>query len=122
MPDGQLDRLYANARMFIMSNVEEFGIAAVEAQAAGRPVVAAAAGGALETVVDGKTGVLVEPGDVEALAEAIRYTDFESFSPDFAQLNARRFSVDSFKERLREEVATAAGTFTAVETPVPVAA
>ena len=122
VPDGQLDRLYANARMFIMSNVEEFGIAAVEAQAAGRPVIAAAAGGALETVVDGKTGVLVEPGDVEALAEAIRYTDFESFSPDFAQLNARRFSVDSFKERLREEVATAAGTFTAVETPVPVAA
>ena len=122
VPDGQLDRLYANARMFIMSNVEEFGIAAVEAQAAGRPVIAAAGGGALETVVDGQTGVLVAPGDVDALAEAIRYTDFESFSPACAQLNARRFSVDSFKERLRDEVAKAAGTFTAVETPVPVAA
>ena len=59
-----------------MANVEEFGIAAVEAQAAGRPVVAAAAGGALETVRPGETGVLVEPDDVDAMAEALRYTDF----------------------------------------------
>ena len=66
--------------------------------------------------------MLVEPGDVEALAEAIRYTDFDSFSPAAAQMNARRFSADAFKQRLRDEVAKAAGTFSAQETPVPVAA
>ena len=64
-----------------MTNVEEFGIAAVEAQAAGRPVVAAAAGGALETVIPGETGVLVPEDDVDAFAEAFRYTDFDRFSP-----------------------------------------
>ena len=122
VPDRELNRLYAGARMFVMSNVEEFGIAAVEAQAAGRPVLAAAAGGALETVIDGETGVLVAPGDVDALAEAMRHTDFESFSAHAARLNAARFSVESFKARLRDEVARAAGTFRHVESPVPVAA
>src|SRR5215207_2150746 len=60
--DDELARLYSRALALVVANVEEFGIAAVEAQAAGRPVVAPAAGGTLETVVSGKTGVLVPPG------------------------------------------------------------
>lgn len=50
---------------------EAFGRVAVEAQAAGRPVIATAHGGSLETVVDGKTGLLIPPGDAEALAKAL---------------------------------------------------
>jgi len=108
--DSELADLYARSRALVLPNVEEFGIAAVEAQAAGRPVVAAAAGGALETVVDGETGVLVPPGDVEALAEALRYTDFARFRPERSQENARRFSTEAFRERFAAEVARLSGT------------
>ena len=55
----ELAALYAAAAALVVPNVEEFGIAAVEAQAAGRPVVAVDAGGARETVVPGRTGLLV---------------------------------------------------------------
>ena len=107
VPDNELARLYARARMFVMTNVEEFGIAAVEAQAAGRPVVAAAAGGALETVIPGETGVLVPEDDVDGFAEAFRYTDFDRFSPEAVQQNAERFCVSRFQEQLRTAVARA---------------
>jgi glycosyltransferase involved in cell wall biosynthesis len=77
--------------------------------AAGRPVVAAAAGGALETVVDGVTGVLVPPRDVDALAEALRETDFDAFDGAAIQRHAERFSTQSFQRRLRQEVTAAVG-------------
>jgi hypothetical protein len=84
--------------------MEEFGITAVEAQAAGRPVIAAAAGGALETVIDGQTGRLVTLDDVEAFAQAIRELDVSTFDPARAQANAARFSVAAFQRRLAEHV------------------
>lgn len=107
--DEELRRLYAGARTFVMANVEEFGIAAVEAQAAGRPVVAAAAGGALETVRPGETGVLFPEDDIDALAEVLRYTDFERFSSEAAQRNAERFSVRRFKAEMLAEVTRLTG-------------
>jgi glycosyltransferase involved in cell wall biosynthesis len=102
--DAELARLYSAARAFVMANAEEFGISAVEAQAAGRPVVAAAAGGALETVVDGVTGVHVPPNDVEAMAEAMRHTNFDLFDPLVVRANAERFSRTVFCERFPAEV------------------
>ena len=106
--DTELTRLHQGARMFMMANVEEFGIAAVEAQASGRPVVAAAAGGALETVMPGETGVLVPEDDVDAMAEALRYTDFDRFCPEVIRRNAERFSTEAFQSRLRAEIARVA--------------
>ncbi|HEY3827968.1 MAG TPA: glycosyltransferase [Solirubrobacteraceae bacterium] len=108
--DEELVDLVSRARGQIVPNVEEFGIAAVEAQAAGRPVIAAGAGGALETVVDGETGILVTPDSVEALAEALREVDFGRFDSTRIRANAERFSVDSFRERLVGEVARIAAT------------
>jgi len=105
--DGELADLYARARALVVPNVEEFGIAAVEAQAAGRPVVAADRGGARETVLDGRTGVLVPENDVDALAEALREIDFDRFSQEAVLGNARRFSVPVFQERMRAIVAAA---------------
>src|SRR4051812_24561521 len=75
--DRRLAALYGGARAVIVPCVEEFGIVALEAQAAGRPVVAVDRGGARETVVDGRTGVLVPENDVDAMAEALRETDFQ---------------------------------------------
>ena len=77
-PTTSSQRVYATAAALVVPNVEEFGIAAVEAQAAGRPVVAVDAGGVRETVVDGRTGVLVPPGDRDALVRALR-GDFGRF-------------------------------------------
>jgi glycosyltransferase involved in cell wall biosynthesis len=76
----------------------------VEAQAAGRPVVALAAGGSTETVIDGRTGVLVSGGAARDFAEALRETDFDRFEPAALQANAARFSVERFQEQLRREV------------------
>jgi glycosyltransferase involved in cell wall biosynthesis len=107
--DPELASLYARARALIVPNVEEFGIAAVEAQAAGRPVVAAAAGGARETVIPGESGILVEPGDVGALAEALRHTDFDRFSPTLIKAHAAQFSTAAFQQRFRSEIARLSG-------------
>lgn len=104
LDDEELARLYARARALVMPNVEEFGIAAVEAQASGTPVVAAAAGGALETVIDGETGVLVAPGDVHALAAVLSDEQLTRFDPARAVGNARRFSVAAFGAGIREQV------------------
>jgi glycosyltransferase involved in cell wall biosynthesis len=107
--DAELASLYARARALIVPNVEEFGIAAVEAQAAGRPVVAADAGGARETVIPHETGVLVPPGDKDALAEALRHTDFDRFSPRRIKTHAAQFSTTAFAERFRAEIARLGG-------------
>jgi glycosyltransferase involved in cell wall biosynthesis len=102
--DNELADLYPRARAFVMANVEEFGIAGVEAQAAGRPVLAADAGGARETVVEGETGHRVPVDDVEALASAMADADLDALDPARIVANAARFSVESFQSRLRAEV------------------
>jgi glycosyltransferase involved in cell wall biosynthesis len=101
--DDELARLYAAAAALVVPNIEEFGIAAVEAQAAGRPVVAIDGGGARETVVPGKTGLLVRDGDGRALARALR-EDFTRFDPHEIRAHAQRFSRRAFQVRLREIV------------------
>jgi glycosyltransferase involved in cell wall biosynthesis len=106
--DPELADLYSRCRALVVPAAEEFGIAAVEAQAAGRPVVALASGGALESVLDGETGVLVPRGAARDFAEAIRETDFDRFEPAAAVRSAGRFSVERFQSRLRREVARAA--------------
>ena len=105
--DEELVELYAHARALVLPNVEEFGIAAVEAQAAGRPVIAAGAGGALETVQDGVTGQLVAPGDGPALKRSLRAFDPEAFDPSTIRDHAQHFSTSSFRQRFRREVHSA---------------
>ena len=102
--DVQLAGLYSSALALVVPNIEEFGIAAVEAQAAGRPVVAVNAGGVRETVIDGETGVLVPADDTDALAEALSATDFTRFSAPRIAAHAQSFSADAFKSRLTAEV------------------
>jgi glycosyltransferase involved in cell wall biosynthesis len=99
--DATLVDLYSRARAVVIPNVEEFGIVAVEAQASGRPVLAVAAGGVLETVVDGRTGVLV---DLDELPAAMREVDFARFEPAASRANAERFTPAAFQAGLRQEV------------------
>jgi glycosyltransferase involved in cell wall biosynthesis len=102
--DEKLVGLYASARAVVVPSMEEFGITAVEAQAAGRPVIAAAAGGAIETVLDGETGRLARLDDIESFAKAIETIDELDFDPARAVQNAERFSVLSFQRRLAAKV------------------
>jgi glycosyltransferase involved in cell wall biosynthesis len=105
--DEEVADAYARSRALVVPNVEEFGIAAIEAQAAGRPVIAIDEGGTRETVLDGETGVLVPSGSVDEIAEAMRHTDFDRFSSPRIVRHARRFSPEAFRERLKGEVARA---------------
>ena len=100
--DEELADVYARALAVVVPNVEEFGIAGVEAQAAGRPVLALDQGGTRETVIDGETGVLVSRSD--DFAEAMRDVDFTRFDPAAARQNAERFAPEVFRSRLRELV------------------
>ncbi len=102
--DEELARVYERARAFVMPAIEEFGIVAAEAHAAGRPVLAAGAGGALEILLEGQTGVFAEPHNVDAFAEAMREVDWEAFDPAVIRARAEEFSVPTFQQRLREEV------------------
>jgi len=102
--DAHLADLYGRARALVVPNIEEFGIAIVESQAAGTPVVAADGGGARETVIPGKTGVLAPYGDISAFAEALGYTDFDAFDRTALVQHAGRFSHDRFRARLIAEV------------------
>jgi glycosyltransferase involved in cell wall biosynthesis len=105
--DARLAELYAQARAVVVPSMEEFGITAVEAQAAGRPVIAAAAGGALETVIDGVTGTLATLDDVEAFRTAIEGIDARGLDPARAVENARRFSVETFQQCIAAQVTAA---------------
>ncbi len=102
--DGDLAELYASARAVIVPSMEEFGITAVEAQAAGRPVVAAAAGGTLETVIEGRTGSFARLDDVDSFAYAIEALDTLALDPADAVENAARFSLAEFQRRLAAHV------------------
>jgi glycosyltransferase involved in cell wall biosynthesis len=101
--DAEAARLLAGSQALVVTAVEEFGIAAVEAQAAGRPVVSVRAGGALETVNEGVTGVLWE-GGADELARAVTSFDATAVSPAACLQNAARFDVSVFKRTLPREV------------------
>jgi glycosyltransferase involved in cell wall biosynthesis len=104
--DAEAARLLATCRALVVTTGEEFGIAAVEAQAAGRPVIARAAGGLLENVVDGVTGFLWE-GGADELADTV--SGFDPFTIDSAACiaNARRFDASVFRETFPREVEAA---------------
>jgi glycosyltransferase involved in cell wall biosynthesis len=99
--DERTAELLSGCRALVVTATEEFGIAAVEAQAAGRPVIAYAEGGALETVVEGETGTLFDPCRPEALAEAVRRFDVDAVDPQACTANADRFATARFQEGLR---------------------
>jgi glycosyltransferase involved in cell wall biosynthesis len=101
--DSEAERLMASCRALVVTSIEEFGIAAVEAQAAGRPVIARAGGGLFETILEDETGCFWEGGPDE-LAAAVASFDPESVDPATCVENARRFDSRVFRESLPREV------------------
>lgn len=104
LPDEQVADLLARCRAFIFPGHEDFGIAPVEAQAAGRPVVAYGRGGALETVVDGVTGVFFDEQTVEGVMEGMRRLESGRFEASACRRNAEGFGARHFRERIGHSV------------------
>ena len=103
-PDDRVRQLYQEARAVLLPGVEDFGMVPVEAQACGTPVVALDAGGARETVIDGRTGVLVADRSADGLAEGLLQALKIPFDTDEVRANALRFSRDRFLREFRDAV------------------
>jgi glycosyltransferase involved in cell wall biosynthesis len=102
---GDLIRLFERCHAYVLPGAEDFGIAPVEAMAAGKPVVAFAAAGALETVTDGESGVLFERQMVDDLVAAIERLETIAFDPARIRELASRFDVAHFRRRWRDLLA-----------------
>ncbi|MEA2292774.1 MAG: hypothetical protein QOE86_413 [Solirubrobacteraceae bacterium] len=107
--DERVAELLSSARALVVPAQEEFGIAAVEAQAAGRPVIALREGGVQETVVEGRTGAFFETSQAEALAETVAAFDALAIDPEACVASAQRFGPDRFAAGIRRVVTEALG-------------
>jgi glycosyltransferase involved in cell wall biosynthesis len=120
---GRVDRptlvdLFARCHAYLVPGIEDFGIAPVEAMAAGKPVIAFRSGGATETVVEGRTGVFFERQEAAALAEAIERLDGLTFTPASIRARAQEFDTSVFWRAWRELLARL-GVDPAVFAPPP---
>jgi glycosyltransferase involved in cell wall biosynthesis len=110
--DEEVRDLYRRAAAVVLPGEEDFGIVPLEAQACGRPVVALARGGALETVVDGETGSLVQENSPEAFADAMRSALDSRFDASAIRAHAERFGRARFIAEMKtviEQTLTGAG-------------
>lgn len=108
VPDEELPELFARCRAYVLPGIEDFAIAPVQAQAAGRPVIACGAGGVLDTVIEGETGAFFREMAPEPLADTVRAFDPDAMDPEACMRNAARFDSGVFREQLGrfvEEVA-----------------
>jgi len=109
LPDAQITALYESCRAVCLPGSEDFGIVPVEANAAGKPVVAFAGGGALETVEEGVGGAFFREQTPAALLDALAACDDIAASPERIAQSAQRFSRTAFRQRLTAVLADAVG-------------
>jgi glycosyltransferase involved in cell wall biosynthesis len=102
--DVERRELLARCRAFIFPGEEDYGLTPLEAMASGRPVVAFRAGGALETIREGVTGVFFDRPEARSLAGALELVDGQ-FDPATIRAHAERFDVPVFKQRMYETLA-----------------
>lgn len=103
--DVSLPGLMARAKAYVMPGEEDFGLTPVEANACGRPVIAYAAGGAIDTQVDGVTGVLFREPTADGLYDAVLEADTISFDSDAIREHSRQFDTSNFREKIWQTIA-----------------
>lgn len=105
-PFSVIKEYYMNAKALVFPGVEDFGIVPVESMASGRPVIAFRGGGALETVVENKTGLFFDQQTPESLNDAInRFENMQQgFSPKTISTHARSFGKENFKNRFADMI------------------
>jgi len=102
--DEKLANLYSNAKACIFPQEEDFGIVPLESMASGRPVIAYRAGGALETIIENKTGIFFDEQTPESLQLAIEKFHSLDFSQETCRAQAEKFDVEVFKQRILEKL------------------
>ena len=100
----QLTALYAGCRALLFCSEEDYGLTPIEAQASGRPVIAYGAGGALETVVEGQSGIFFSAQTTDSLMEAMGRFERAVFDPARVRATVERFDVGAFVAAMREFV------------------
>ena len=93
---------YQRCQAVIFPQEEDFGLVPLEAQACGKPVIAYRKGGALETVIEGKTGLFFSPQTAEALARLVKKFNLAQFDPLVCRRNANRFSKERFAREIKK--------------------
>lgn len=102
--DAEVKKYYARCRAFIFPQEEDFGITPLEAQSAGRPVIAYRAGGACETVIENETGIFFDEQTPEAIIDAVNNFDYKKFNPKKIREHALRFDTNVFREKIKQYV------------------
>lgn len=103
--DEQLAEYYAGCKALIFPQEEDFGLTPLEAQSFGKPVIAYKAGGALETIITGKTGVFFEKQTASSLEQAVKKFNTMQFSRKSCINNANRFKLENFKKEFVKLIA-----------------
>lgn len=94
----------SKAKAFMHAGLEDFGISLVESQACGTPVIAYGKGGALETIINGRTGILFDEQTPEAILEAIKRFNETKFDYSELRENAKRFSAENFEKNFQNYI------------------
>lgn len=105
LSDQEVTRYYLGCQAFIYPQEEDFGITALEAQAAGKPVIAYARGGALETIIDGQTGLFFKAQTKEALIETLHRFRSLNFTAEACRRQAETFTQERFQKKFLDLVA-----------------
>jgi glycosyltransferase involved in cell wall biosynthesis len=106
LTDSELVRYYGECRAFVYAADEDFGIAAVEAQSCGKPVIAYRHSGVSETVSVGVTGLLFEKQHVTSVMDAVRKFQSARFDPEECRKNAMRFDTNVFERTMKGVIQT----------------
>lgn len=104
LTDEALSRYYQNCIAFIFPGEEDLGLAILEAQSFGKPVIAFGSGGALETIKEGVTGEFFYPQTPEALTKIMKQFDLQQYDPKAGRENAEKFSKEHFKKEFTKTI------------------
>lgn len=121
-PDDVVNRFAARCRGLVFPGEEDFGMVPLEINAAGRPVIAFRAGGATETVLDGRTGVFFDRQTPDALVEAVERFQEISWDKHFLRAHAMKFDRSVFESRIKRFIAKVAHVPLAIPATAPVGA